>query len=136
MFKWLKKIFKKIGESKFFNFLKEVFEGKTGEFLDENYEAINEAVQLAEKIGEYISLNKTKDVLALQVEINELYGLILDKDSIENIINDKAIGKFSLAYDLSRQMIEKNGKSFVEKLCKSALSLGIELAVNRYFGKK
>ena len=49
MIKWLKNLFKKIGESKFWKFLVEVFQGKTGEFLDENYEAINISVKITEE---------------------------------------------------------------------------------------
>lgn len=135
MFKWLKEVFKKIGNSKFVEFLKEVFAGKTGEFLDENYKSINAAVKLAEEIGEYIAANKEKPYDELKFDINEKFVCNVDDEDIEEIDEDKATGKFKLAYKLSVNFIKEDGKDFVEKLGKAALKLGIELAVNRFFKK-
>lgn len=138
MFKWLKEIFKKIGQSKFWNFLEEVFKDKTGEFLDSNYKSINAAVTLVEEIGEYITdiENKDKTYEDLKKEILEKFLYQIDDEDIKNIDEDKSTGKFKLAYKISIDFIKKNGNSFVDNLFKSALRLGIELAVNRFFGKK
>ena len=135
MLKWLKNLFKKIGESKFWKFLVEVFQGKTGEFLDENYEAINISVKITEEIAEYILKSPRKTVQEIQIYVRKTYKVEISEEEIEEIDNDKSTGKFVLAYNLTIRQMKANGKEFVEKLFKSALSLGIELAVSRYFGK-
>ena len=136
MIKWLKNLFKKIGESKFWKFLVEVFQGKTGEFLDENYEAINNSVKITEEIAEYILKSPRKTVQEIQIYVRKTYKVEISEEEIEEIDNDKSTGKFVLAYNLTIRLMKANGKEFVEKLFKSALSLGIELAVSRYFGKE
>ena len=136
MIKWLKNLFKKIGESKFWRFLVEVFQGKTGEFLDENYEAINNSVQVTEEIAEYILKSPRKTVQEIQIYVRKTYKVEISEEEIEEIDNDKSTGKFVLAYNLTIRQMKANGKEFVEKLFKSALSLGIELSVSRYFGKE
>lgn len=135
MLKWLKNLFKKIGESKFWRFLVEVFQGKTGEFLDENYEAINNSVKITEEIAEYI-LEEHRTVKEIKNYVKETYKVEITEEEIIEIDNDKSTGKFVLAYNLTIRQMKANGKEFVEKLFKSALSLGIELAVSRYFGKE
>lgn len=135
MFEWIITVLKNIGANKFFIFLKEVFAGNTGTFLDENYKIINLNVHLAEEIGEYIGDNITDNVDVLRQVIIEKWALELTDEQIIDIKVNKGKGKFELAFALSKNNIVDNGGTFIEKSLTQALRLGIEMAVNRFFGK-
>lgn len=137
MLNWIKRVIIKLGTSKFGKFLLEVFAGKTGEFLNENYKLINEAVKLTENISNYIKAeeNKYKDLVDIKRYVDETYACSIENKDIQSIIDNGWLGKFSLARKLSIQFIQSESKEFATEIIESALQLGIQLAVNRFFGK-
>lgn len=135
MLKWLKELVGKIGKSKFWVFLIELFRGTTGDFLDNNHEEINESVKVVEEIAKFLFDNKAKSYQELKDHILNNFKISISIDEMRTIYLEKSTGKFALAYKNSSEKIKANGKDFNEELMKSALSLGIEMAVNRFFGK-
>jgi Mg2+ and Co2+ transporter CorA len=120
-------------------FIYQVFEGIVGDILDATYPIINEAVQNAEKIGNYIVANTTasmSNTTELQDKIFEMYGYKIETSAIEYLRQTeskiKGIGKYLIAYKIIKDRLEVEGKKFIP----SIINLGIELAVARYFTKK
>jgi len=113
------------------NFLQEVFSGKTGDVLDNTYKEINEAVQNVQNIGEFVINNTGRDVNDIGIEVSEKYGIVLESGDIQNILDNKGLGKYQLAFKIIEKRLIEDGKKYTEQ----AINLGIELAVNRFFGK-
>jgi hypothetical protein len=121
---------------KFAQFLFDVFKDMTGDILDKTYKIINEIVCNVENIGEYIEQHKEIPAEILAINLTEKYGLTIHSKDIEHIRRNKGEGKYALAYELIVERIIKEQKNINLNSAKSALNLGIELAVNRFFGKK
>lgn len=124
---------------KFIKFLIEVWDGVTGDVLDETHEYINEAVLNVEQIGEYILANTSKTSQELSDELMERFGYEeITVEFVEKYLSEQKgdyekikTAKYNLAYEIIKNRIKYEGKSFVGKI----VNLGIELAVNRFFGK-
>lgn len=118
-------------------FVKKVFEGKTGSFVNENLDNIKAAVQLSEDIGKYIlgEENKNKSMVELIRGIDDKFVCSVEAEDIQKIIDSKSKGKFKLAYKLAKGFIEADGKEFAEDIFKSAMHLGIQIVVSKLFGK-
>jgi hypothetical protein len=121
---------------KFVDFLIEVFSDMTGKVLDETYKIINEIVCNVEKIGEYVAEHPETPVQVLAINLTEKYGLVIHSKDVEKIRKNKGEGKYALAYELIVERIQLEGKNINLETAKQAINLGIELAVNRFFGKK
>ena len=119
----------------FKSFITEIFEGKTGVFVKDNFDDITAAVKLAENIGNYVIENKEKTFDELKVEIDEKFVCTVDDEDLEAIDKNKSKGKFKLAYKLAKGFIESDGKEFAEDIFKSAMHLGIQIVVSKLFGK-
>ena len=120
---------------KFKNFIEEIFSGKTGIFVKDNFENIKAAVELAEEIGKYVAENKEKTFDELKKEIDEKFVCTVTDEDLEAIDKNKSKGKFKLAYRLAKGFIQADGKEFAEDVFKSAMHLGIQIAVSKFFGK-
>lgn len=120
---------------KIIEFFIDVFNGATGEILDNTYKIINEVVCNVENIGEYIWNNSTTDLTKLSGDIASKYGVILSRENIARILVNKGEGKYQLAFEMIRARLEVEITGFNFERAKQAINLGIELAVNRFFGK-
>lgn len=134
---FLKKALKVLGGafSKFIKFLIEVWDGVTGEVLEETHNYINEAVVNVEMIGEYIKAHSSETSVWLCDKLRAKYGYIeitvefVDEIRYEQNTKYEKVksAKYKLAYEIIKNRIKYEGKSFLSK----AINLGIELAVNR-----
>lgn len=119
-------------DEKVFNFLKQVFNGKTGTFLDKYHKEINEAVKIVEEIVEFVETKQAANSYQLMRDVNFSYDIDLDDKSIELILTDsrkKSTIKHEIAYNLVKEKLDYELKSGE----KNALDLGIDLAVARFF---
>jgi hypothetical protein len=139
MIRFLKKALNVLGGSfgKFINFLLEVWKGVTSAVLEENYKYINEAVLNVEQIGNYILANSDKTSVWLAGELKRRFGYReIDIEFVEKFIHEQntkyeiiKCAKYNLAYQIIKNRIKAEGKSFVSR----SINLGIELAVSRFF---
>lgn len=134
MVKFIKALIISFTTSKTAKFIYEVFEGMVGEVLDTVYPVINEAVKNAENIGNYIKGHTELSNSELIAKIAEMYGYSITNEEVNYVKAHeiKGYGKYLIAYTLIKNRLESEGK----KVIPSIINLGIELAVNRYFGKK
>lgn len=134
MIKFITALIASFTTSKTAKFIYEVFEGMVGEVLDAVYPVINEAVKNTENIGNYIKAHLDLSNLELTEKIAEMYGYKLTCLEVEYVKSHeiKGYGKYLIAYTLIKNRLELEGKKEIP----SIINLGIELAVNRYFGKK
>jgi len=136
MLKWLKAIVKSVGKSKFWGFLMRVFDNIPDNFIEKNYKSINESVELAEGIGNWVHENRIMTIENIIQQVFIRYAVEITEHQVDRILCDKGEGKFKLAYDLSKQKIKSNGIDFVEDVIKQSLQLAIQMYVVSAFGKK
>lgn len=137
MLEFLKKVLKVFG-GKFISFLIEVWQGRTGEILDEAHNYVNEAVLNVENICKYITAHEEKTDLELAKELRNIYGyneITIDfirlyrKEKVPVYENEIKTAKLNLAYKIVANRFKAEKKKWKE----NAIILAIQLAVNRFF---
>lgn len=131
MIQFLKTMVVKYGFSKILKFLIEVFSKSTGKILDDTYKIINKNVHLVEELSIYINNHNELEDDELIEAIEDDFQMKFNYFDLKSIQIEGGSGKFNLAYKYIINELKTLGKKYTEQ----AISLGIELAVNRFYGK-
>ncbi len=116
-------------EKKFVKFLKEVFAGKTGGFLDKYHNEINQAVDIVDDIYKLVTTGDTEGTAKFR-DIKLEYDIDLSEKDVEILISkDRKADTLrrEMAYNLVKKDLQNKGKEVVDH----AIDTGISLAVAR-----
>lgn len=130
MFKYLKKLLTMSFDSiqrELVEFLIDTFKGITGDFINDNQEKITEAVEIVEKIAEFIVMKQTAGTFKLTNDIKASWSIDITEKEVSLILGsnkrDKSIAKHEIAYNWLKKELDLGGEY------DHAIDLGINAVV-------